>query len=816
MKKINQFEGLSPENLRISIDPDSLGFENTKECEYSKEVIGQERAVKAVQMGLEIKSPGYNIYAAGLTGTGKTSTIKRLLDQLDTGTKIPNDICYVNNFKNPDMPSVIMLPAGEGTQFQKDMDEMILHLEKKIPRIFDSEDFKKTSEQIVSSHIAKQKEMVKEFNEKIQKEHFQLVQYQVGPYARQDIVPVYEDKPTSIDQLEALAEQDKFSQENLEKIKTKLSELRIEFDGLMRETRQIEKEIRSEMNSLEHQTGLPVISGLISDIKSRYGRNSEKINRYLDSVQENILSNLKKFKERDQEQQEHMPALHYPSMHSTKFIEYKVNVVVDNSQTEKVPVIIETAPTYKNLFGAIEREIDRSGFWKTDFTRIKAGSLLRANGGYIVFNALEALVEPGVWSFLKRTLKNRSLNMQPYDPFSLASTAIKPEAIPVDVKVIMTGDNYLYHLLYNLEADFKKIFKTKAQFDTEMSNNEEHLKDYIYFMKMIIQDEELLQFHKSAVAAMIEFGIRLAEKQKKLSTRFSNIADLMREANYWAQKDGSQIVEGRHIDKAYEEKIGRVKLIEDKIQEMIEDGTIMIDTDGAAVGQVNGLSIYDMGDYSFAKPSRITAETSMGRAGVINIEREAKLSGKTHDKGVLILEGYFRGKYAQNKPLTMSSSICFEQSYGGVDGDSASSTEVYAILSSLSGLPLRQDIAVTGSVNQKGEIQPIGGANQKIEGFYDVCKAKGLTGNQGVMIPDLNAPDLMLRKDVVQSVSEGRFHIYPVSTIDTGITILTGVEPGGKDEKGNYPPDTINYLVDEKLKSIAKGLKDFEEEEKKL
>ncbi len=814
MKK--NFEEVAPENLRVKIDPDSLRFENTEECDYFKGIIGQERAIKAAQLGLEIESPGYNIYAAGLTGTGKASTIKSLLDQLDLEKKIPDDICYVNNFRDPDMPKVIMLPAGMGINFQKDMNEMIMHLEKQIPHIFGSEDFKKASEYIVSSHMAKQKEMVKEFNEKIQKENFQLVQYQIGPYTKQDIAPLYEGKPVPIEQLEALADQDKYSGENLEKTREKLSGLRIELEGLMRETRQIEKEIRKEMNSLEYKAGLPVVSVMISDIRLKYGKHSDKINSYFDEVQETILSNLKMFKEKGEEQQQQqIPVPYYPSLPQKKFTDYKVNVVVDNSQTKKVPVITETAPTYKNLFGTIEREIDRSGFWKTDFTRIKAGSLLRANGGYIVFNALEALTESGVWAFLKRTLKNRLLNMQPYDPFSLASTAMKPEPIPINTKVIMIGDNYLYHLLYNLEEDFKKIFKTKAQFDTEMPNKKEHITNYVLFIKRIIEDEKLLQFHKSAVAAIIEFGIRLTGKQKKLSTRFSDIADLAREANYWAKKDKSPIVTGKHVDKAYEEKIGRVSLIEDKIQEMIEDGTIMIDTEGAVVGQVNGLSIYDMGDYSFAKPSRITAETSMGKAGIINIEREAKLSGKTHDKGVLILEGYFRGKYAQDKPLTMSSSICFEQSYGGVDGDSASSTEVYAILSSLSELPLRQDIAVTGSVNQKGEIQPIGGANQKIEGFYDVCNAKGLAGNQGVMIPSLNVPDLMLRKDIVRSVSEGKFHIYPVGTIDRGMMILTGMEAGEKDKDGNYPPGTVSFLVDEKLKSIAKGLKDFGEEEKK-
>ncbi|MBN2569435.1 MAG: AAA family ATPase [Deltaproteobacteria bacterium] len=815
MKITKGYKEVPLEKLRVTIDPASLGFEDTNGCEYSNVIIGQDRAIRAIQMGLDIESPGYNIYAAGMTGTGKTSTIASLLNQLDLERKIPDDICYVNNFRNPDMPRVVTLPPGMGNKFHKDMDDLVVHLKKQIPHLFESEDFKKETDQIVNRHMATQKEMIREFNEKVQKEGFQLVQYQIGNYTKQDIAPVYEEKPVPIDQLEALAEQDKFDKTKLEEIRSKLSDLRIELDALMRETRKIEKTIRREMDALEHKMGLPLVSGTISDILLKYGRYSEKIGIYLDEVQENILSNLKTFNDQTEEQdQQQMSAFPFMVPRQKRFQEFKVNVLVDNSKTKNAPVIIETAPTYKNLFGTIEREVDRSGFWKTDFTNIKSGSLLRANGGYIVFNALESLIEPGVWHFLKRTLKHRLINMQPYDPFSMVSTAMKPEPIPIDVKVIMIGDNHLYHLLYNLEEDFKKIFKTKAQFDTEMPNDSSRIYDYTCFLKKIIDDEGLLPCDKTAAASVVEFSIRLSGKQKKLSTRFSDVADLLREANYWAKKDGADIVKARHIDKAYDEKVTRVNIIEEKIQEMIEEGTIMIETAGSVCGQVNGLSVYDIGDYSFGKPSKITAETSMGRAGIINIEREAKLSGKTHDKGVLILEGYFRRKYAQNKPLTMSASICFEQSYGGVDGDSASSTEIYAILSSLAGVPIRQDIAVTGSVNQKGEIQPIGGVNQKIEGFYDVCKAKGLTGKQGVIIPALNVSDLMLRRDLVDAVSEGNFHVYPVKTIDEGIEILTGLETGKLDDQGNYPKGTLNFLVDEKLTLLAKGLKNFGEEDR--
>jgi len=496
-----------------------------------------------------------------------------------------------------------------------------------------------------------------------------------------------------------------------------------------------------------------------------------------------------------------------------KFIEYKVNVVVDNSQAKSAPVIHETDPTYKNLFGTIEREIDRSGLWRTDFTKIRVGSIARANGGYIYFSALDALIEPGVWAFLKRTLKNMQLNLQPYDPFSFLPTALKPEQLPLDVKVVMIGDSYLYHLLYNLEEDFKKIFKIKADFDTEMPRETAHINDYICFMKKVVEEEKLLDIDKTAVAAIVEHGIRLAGRQKKLSTRFADITDLLRESSHWAKEAGKNVVQREDVDRAIYERINRVNLIEDKIQEMIDDGMIMIDTQGAVVGQINGLTVYDMGDHTFGKPARLTAKTALGRAGVINIEREAKLSGKIFDKGVLIIEGYFRGKYAQDKPLSMSASIAFEQSYSGVDGDSASTTEIYAIVSSLTELPIRQDLAVTGSVNQKGEVQPIGGVNYKIEGFFDACKAKGLTGTQGVLIPETNAPDLMLRNDVIQAVSDGKFHIYPVKNIDEGITILTGIEAGVK-ENGKYPEGTVNYLVDKKLKDTLDLLKKFGEGEK--
>jgi lon-related putative ATP-dependent protease len=547
---------------------------------------------------------------------------------------------------------------------------------------------------------------------------------------------------------------------------------------------------------------------MIKDIKGKYDH--EKLQPYLEEVEESLVENLDRFKPA----KEKTPDIPFPGFPMLKtddeFWEYRVNVVVDNSETKTVPIVVETNPTYKNLFGTIERVADRSGVWRTDFTKIKAGSYLKANGGYLVVNALELLMEPGSWQALKRTLKYGKVEIGAYDPFYLLGTSgMKPEPIEIKVDVVMIGTSYLYHLLYHLDDDFRKIFKVKADFDSVMPKDEHNIYQYACFIKRICEEDKLLSFDKSGVAGVVEFGVRVAGSQKKLSTRFTVIADLIREASYWASNAGSKTVKEEHVDKAIQEWTYRVGLVEDKIQEMIEDGTIMIDSQGKVVGQINGLSVYDMGEYAFGKPTRITARTSMGRAGVINIEREADLSGRTHNKGVLILGGYLRGKYAQDKPMTMSVSIAFEQSYSGVEGDSASSTEVYAILSALSGLPLRQDIAVTGSINQKGEIQPIGGVNEKIEGFYHVCKAQGLIGTQGVIIPHQNVKDLMLKNEVVDAVREGKFHIYPVKTVDQGIEILTGIKAGERKEDGKFPEGSVNHLVDKQLKEYAENLKSF-------
>jgi ATP-dependent Lon protease len=795
------------ENLRWRCNPDALEFTTTDDLTGCDDIIGQERALRAIKLGLEVKSPGYNIFVAGLTGTGKSTTIKHLLERIDAKGQIPDDVCYVYNFDQPDAPKVLRLPAGKGRALAEDMNDLVEYLRKNIPQIFESEEFKNRRKQVLMNLENRSKDILKNLEELISREGFAVVQVQLGPITRPEIFPLVKEKVMPWDQLERLVKQGEFDDKKFESLKDKHDKLTDALESAIRETRKIEKSVQTAVEKLKHQICMPVISGLILEMKEKYP--ATEAQEYFYEVEMALLENLERFHDGEETKN---PAMLIESGPPPKdeLTEFSINVVVDNSSLKRAPVIIETTPNYKNLFGTIERVVDRSGVWHTDFTKIKAGSLLQANGGYLVLNLVDTLTEPGVWTALKRTLKNRKLDIQAYDPMNFYSPfALKPEAVEIDVKVVMIGDAYVYQLLYSYDEDFKKVFKVKADFDTVMSKNTEAIRDYAAFVKKICDDENLLPVTSAGVAEIIEYGVRLAGRQNKISTRFSDIADLLRETQYWASEDGSKVIDGKHIQKAIAEKIYRSQMYEDKIQEMIEEGVLMIDIAGKKIGEVNGLSVFDMGEYSFGRPTKITAEVSMGRAGIINVEREAGLSGRTHNKGVLIIGGYFRGKYAQNKPLTMSASLAFEQSYSGVDGDSASSTEIYAILSELSGLPLRQDIAVTGSVNQKGEIQPIGGVNQKIEGFFEMCKARGLSGEQGVIIPHQNVDDLMLKPEVVEAVAAARFHVYPVKTIDEGIEILTGVTAGEKREDGNYPEDTINFLVDLRLSELAHGMKEF-------
>ncbi|UCE22450.1 MAG: AAA family ATPase [Candidatus Aminicenantes bacterium] len=800
MKTATNFKELPADLLRWTCDPEKIPVSTSDECEPCDEIIGQKRALKAIQTGLDIKSFGYNIFITGMVGTGRTTTIKQLLERLEKGDKIPDDILYVFNFKNADEPMLITLPAGKGKLFRETMDNMIAMLKTNIPEMIKSKYYAEQRDEIVESQQKKQKDILQNFEEEVAKEGFSVIQVQMGLFVKPDLVPLIEGKPTPFNQLETLVREGKFDKETLDSMKKKYEELTGKLEVIFEQMKEIEEQTRKSLKEWDAQSITPLILGAINEIRAKFP--DSKIESYLDDVEQSLIKNIDLFKAKKKEQVEKEVV--------DPFLPYRVNLLINNSELKGAPVIMETNPNYINLFGSIELAASRFGMVHSDFTKIKAGSFLKANGGYLVFNALDALIEPGVWQTLKRTLRNQKLEIQNFASlFMISTTRLKPQPIECDVKVVLIGDAYIYYLLYRLDEDFKKIFKIKAEFDSEMKKDTQTIKEYVAFIKKISEEDALLPFDKSGMAAIVEYGTRLSGRQKKISTRFHIIADVLREASYWAKKVNNKMVKCEHVEQAINERFDRVSLIEDKIQEYIEDGTIMIDAKGKVVGQVNGLSVYDMGEFAFGKPTRITARTSVGRAGVINIEREADLSGRTHNKGVLILGGYLRGKYAQKKPFSLSASIAFEQSYSGVEGDSASSTEVYSILSSLSKLPLRQDIAVTGSLNQKGEIQPIGGVNEKIEGFFEVCKAKGLTGSQGVIIPHQNIQNLMLRKEVIETVKQGKFHIYPVKTIDEGIEILTGIKAGKRKADGMFEEDTVNYFVDEELNRLAKSWKTF-------
>ncbi|MBA4311816.1 MAG: ATP-dependent protease [Chlorobiaceae bacterium] len=807
MPKTTSLKEIPPSQLRWVCDPKTLKVKTTEDVKATKEIIGQDRALRALRMGLEMKHAGYNVFVTGFSGTGRMTTIKRLLSEFQHGKTTLRDHCYLHNFLNSDQPILVTLPAGQGSKLQEEMENLVQEFLKNIPAVFESKRFKEERKRSMEFFQERQRSVLKDFEQKVRERGFEVIQVQVGPIMRPDIAPLHDGQPITFDQLDLLVKDGKITKHQVEKMMLDRAQLEGQMELMLRELRNIEKKAKESVESLSERFILPLVKESVDDLRRKYS--NKKLHEYLDQVQESVMADLSRFRVTD-EQSPQIPGIQSQEKEEDLFIEYQVNVVVDNSRTKGVPIVIETNPKFKNIFGTIEREIDRNGIWRTDFTLIKSGSLLKADGGFLVINALDALVEPGVWQTLKRTLRNGLLDIQPVESGIFGtSSAFKPEPIEINVKVVMLGDAYIYFLLYEQDDDFKKIFKVRADFDTEMPKVNYSINKYLHFIAMICEDEKLLPFNSNGIAAVIEHGVRLAGRQNKLSTRFNVIADVVREANYWAGKAESSIVTANHVQKAIDEHIERIKLIEEKSKELIHEGTILIDTTGSVVGQVNGLSVLDMHEYIFGMPSRITAKTSIGRRGIINIEREAAMSGPIHNKGVLIISGYLHGKYAHNKPLTMNASITFEQNYGGIDGDSASSTEIYAILSSLANIPLRQEISVTGSVNQNGEIQPIGGVNQKIEGFFDICNKRGLTGTQGVMIPHQNKKDLMLRHDVIEAVEKNLFHIYAIKSIDEGIELLTGAKAGKRLKDGLFEKGTIHYLVDQTLISYAHHFKEL-------
>jgi lon-related putative ATP-dependent protease len=799
------------DQLRWRLDPATLPFENTEDLKPLKEIIGQKRGVEAFRFGMGMDKPGYNVFVTGMAGTGRMSTIRKLLEEISKKkAQVPDDYCYVNNFKNTEAPILLRFKPGMGRKFKKDVRNFVEALKKDIPQFFESQDYLNRKKEIMDEYEKKGKDFFKDLDKKVRAEGFALVDIQVGQMKRPEVVPLIDGNPTHIDQVEAMVEKGRFPKNEFEELKKKQEKLRKDIEQISLELRALQKEVQEDIEKMDRVMFTKMATDLTVPLRETY--KSKQINDYFDDMLADMTDNLHIFTPQSQQT---FPGLPFALPEGDAFQPYQVNLIVDNGDQKGPPVIIETYPTYRNLFGSIERVVDRSGVWKTDFSKIKVGSFIKANGGYLVLNLLDAVMEPGVWPALKRSLKTEKMEIQTYDPFYLfTTTGLKPEPIEMDIKVAIISDAYIYHLLFAYDEDVKKIFKVRVDFDTSMEKNSDSIHQFAEFVKLKKDEDELKSFDRTAIATLVEHAVRLSGRQEKISTAFPAITDLLREADYWAGQENKTVVQEHHVDKAIDTKIYRSNMIEEHIQEMIDRGTLMIDVDGEVVGQVNGLAVYDLGDYMFGKPSRITASTSMGRSGIINIERESDLSGSTHNKGVFILSGYLRKKYAQDKPLTMSASIAFEQSYSGVDGDSASSTEIYALLSSLSGIPLKQYIAVTGSVNQNGEVQAIGGINQKIEGFYDCCRKIGLTGKQGVMMPESNMKDLMLRKDVVEAVKKGKFHIYRVKTIDQGIEILTDKKAGEKQSDGTFPKGTINFLVNEKLQKLAEGLKKFGEEEK--
>lgn len=789
---------LSYEEATRRLPQGLLKCRTSEELEPLGQIIGQERAVKALEFGLKIQQKGFNIYAAGQRGTGKRTALENFLKEIAKKKPTPPDWCYVNNFDDPLEPNAIGLPTGTGREFQKDMDLFAKDVKRALTQSFESEEYSKRKQEVIKSVQEKQKEISKELSGKAEKAGFVLRQTPVGVI----LIPIINGKPATEEDLQRLPK------DVQEEILKRREELQHEFRSFMMELRNLEKKAQSAVMQLNKEVADYALDPLLSELFEKYGVIDE-IKEFLEDVKDDILSNFRLIIGEEREQDSQLPPF-LRQMAKDPTDRYKVNLIVDNSDLEGAPVEVEMNPTYQHLSGKIEKEA-RFGALTTDYTMIRGGSLHRANGGFLVVSVEDMLTKPFSWDCLKRALMNGKIEIEEAAERMgfLATKSLRPESISLNVKVILTGEPRLYHMLYMLDRDFKELFKVKAEFDTTMERNSENLRRYASFICTLCSKENLRHLNPSGIEAVVEYSSRLAADKEKLSTLFAKVSDIIREANFYAEEEKTEYIGREHIEKALEEKVFRSNLIQKKIEEMITRGTLLIDIEGEEAGQINGLSVINLGDYQFGRPTRVTAGIGVGKDGIIDIEREAEMGGPIHTKGVQILSGYLNDKYAEDKPLSLTARLVFEQSYSGVEGDSASSTELYALLSTLSGKPIKQYLAVTGSVNQKGDVQPIGGANEKIEGYYEVCKAKGLDGKQGVVIPESNVKNLMLKKEVVEAIREGRFHIYPVKTIQEGIEVLTGVEAGEKGTDGAYPEGTINNNVQKRLTEMAESARRY-------
>lgn len=789
---------LKPEELRWFCNPNVFEFESTSKIKPIEGVVGQERALKALKLGVDMESPGYNIFVTGLSGTGKMYTIKSMLESISPECPSLKDYAYVNNFDDVDRPKLLEFDAGKACKFKRELLDSIKYLQEHIPQTLESESFVEIKKNVIARYSEDQQKMLNEFEAELNKEGLTLGQIKVGEVPRPEILAIIEDQPVMVQQLEQFVNEKKITKEEAERIILKYGEFQQELQTLFKNSLKRSQDLRDAISKLEANEVEHLIDAVITHLKSVYKNKS--VSEYLNKVKENINANLEVFKglKPTQEKSDAGYIVDYLK-------DYEVNIILDNANTKECPVYIETTPTYTNLFGTIEKYSDGQGGWYADFTRIKGGSLLRADGGYIVINAMDAFIEPGVWKALKRVLLYGKLEIQDLANFyQFSPSIIKPEPIEIKAKVILVGNNYVYSILSNYEDDFNKIFKIKAEFDYEMKLTDTALNEYARIIKKLIEKEKLLEFDRTALAKIAEYGARYAGEKNKLTTRFAYITDLARESSFWAKDNGDNIVTYYHVDQAYKSARERHNLYESKVSEMITTGSIMIDTMGERIGQVNGLAVYGNGNYSFGKPTRITASVSLGNGNIINVEREAGLSGSTHNKGVLVITGYFKGTFGNKVPLSFNASLVFEQGYGMIDGDSASITEICALISCLSEIPLKQYIAITGSVNQKGDIQPIGGVNEKIEGYFDICKEIGLNKKQGVIIPKQNVKDLMLKDEVIDAVKNKEFRIYPVEKVEEAIEILTGVKAGKLTSRGNFEINSVFGKVEKKLDKMHK------------
>ncbi len=789
---------LTPDQLRWTCDPGQFGFKSTAEVPPGEVIIGQERAVRAMELGLMITQAGYNIFVTGPTGTGRTTYTRAKVRDVAAARPVPSDWCYVYNFQQPDQPAVLGLPSGVGVQFRKAMEELVEDLKDSIRKLFIGETFEVRRAGLLQSFESRINEIWRELEAQARQLGFILTRSPAGITT----VPVGPSgEPLTPEQFNALP------QEQRDAIERRGRDLQEGVAEALRKVRIVEREARDAVRELERRAVSSTASPPVTRLKDRY-RDQTKIVEYLDHLLADVIEHLDDFKEAE----ELPPSLPFPmpARRQERFLRYRVNLIVDNSRLQGAPVVMETNPTYYNLLGKVEYR-GEFGALVTDFTMIRGGAVQQANGGFLVLQARDLLTNPLSWEGLKRALNGREARIENIgDQLGLVPTAtLRPEPIPLDVKVVLVGPPLIFQYLYVLDEDFRKLFKIKADFDTEVQRTDQTMAAYATAIAAICQREGLGAFDRGAVAKVMEYSARLAGHQQRLSTQFNEVANVIYEASAWARQAGHPAVSAADITWAIDERIFRSNRVEERLRQMIGEGQLLVDVDGSKAGQVNGLSVVQLGDYTFGYPTRITARTYVGSRGVVNIERETEMSGRIHSKGVFILASYLGGKYAQDRPLTLSASLTFEQTYSEVEGDSASSTELYTLLSELAQVPIEQSIAVTGSVNQKGEIQPIGGVNEKIEGYFAVCKALGLTGRQGVLIPAQNIPHLMLRETVVEAVREGQFHIWAVRTVDEGLEVLTGVPAGQAEGDEAFPEGTINNRVRKRLADLGERLRRF-------